>query len=744
MPPATDYGAPTQDFSMPPATDYGAPTQDFSMPPATDYGAPPQDFSMPATDYGMAAAPAEEWTVPSTEEPAQLSQIYPSDTFTEPAPQPPPMPAYPPDPNAVIGQPMIPMVEHSTGVPEVQDPFATSFEDPAPAAMDPFAVQPVADPFGGGFAAPAPATDDPFMSAPDPNAMDPFAVTPIDDPFSGGFGPPSPDSFVPGFVEPTPGGFPETPPTTFEVPPGLDPFAIQPAPELAPNLYTPPTPESMSAPAAQVPLADMGGFAVPPGPDYGDFSVPAADAAGDSTVWGNLQSPDTAAGQQFPEHAGASAEFLTSVNEHLYPEDPLSLDAATLDQSGQAFAEASHLLFPETASAPLEWGETPSTDLNPDSFNVPVTELNLPSEPPPMELGPSFQSESTALNDLSDSYQPPAELTDYSAVQPYPAESELWGGETQPATDPYAGSAVYELPDPPVEPHPYAEPAVDPFGTQSYELPDTPVEVHPYAEPAADPFATQAYELPDVPVEVHPYAEPAADPFATQAYELPDVPVEVHPYAEPVADPFATQAYDLPDTPVAPHPYAEPVVDPFATQSYELPDTPVAPHPYAEPEALAEAFDAAPVLDLDVPMEIAGPHPYAEEIPVPSYELDMTPPIENVIPLQPAPAAPPPTGGLEMDHLQILGFCALDADKRLLMVESNGKFALMGQAGESQNASISRIKEFPYNPLQYQNTFTAVRETSAGGQGMYVVQVGTWHAIVTTLNNQVALHTELG
>jgi hypothetical protein len=51
---------------------------------------------------------------------------------------------------------------------------------------------------------------------------------------------------------------------------------------------------------------------------------------------------------------------------------------------------------------------------------------------------------------------------------------------------------------------------------------------------------------------------------------------------------------------------------------------------------------------------------------------------------------------------------------------------------------------FEHNPIAYQNTFTAVEEGQAGQQGMYVVQVGTWHGIISTFQDKITLHTELG
>jgi uncharacterized cupin superfamily protein len=96
-----------------------------------------------------------------------------------------------------------------------------------------------------------------------------------------------------------------------------------------------------------------------------------------------------------------------------------------------------------------------------------------------------------------------------------------------------------------------------------------------------------------------------------------------------------------------------------------------------------------------------------------------------------------------MEHLEILGTCPLTQDKRLLLVQSGQQFALMGQAG-FENPSVYVLKIFDGNPVAYQQTFAAAQEGQAGEQGMFVVQVGTWHAIVSTFRDQIVLHTELG
>ena len=104
---------------------------------------------------------------------------------------------------------------------------------------------------------------------------------------------------------------------------------------------------------------------------------------------------------------------------------------------------------------------------------------------------------------------------------------------------------------------------------------------------------------------------------------------------------------------------------------------------------------------------------------------------------------PAPPAEFKLGNLEVMSVCVLTPEKRLLVVQSNGIYALMGQYGVD-HPQISVLKLFEQNPIAYQNTFTAVEEAQAASQGMYVVQVGTWHAIISTFQDKITLHTELG
>jgi hypothetical protein len=112
-------------------------------------------------------------------------------------------------------------------------------------------------------------------------------------------------------------------------------------------------------------------------------------------------------------------------------------------------------------------------------------------------------------------------------------------------------------------------------------------------------------------------------------------------------------------------------------------------------------------------------------------------------PLAPTTTTLPQADELMVGNLEIISVCPLSAEKRLILIHNNGLYALMGQSGQEQPA-ISALKVFEHNPIAYQNTFTAVEEGQAGQQGMYVVQVGTWHGIISTFQDKITLHTELG
>jgi hypothetical protein len=164
----------------------------------------------------------------------------------------------------------------------------------------------------------------------------------------------------------------------------------------------------------------------------------------------------------------------------------------------------------------------------------------------------------------------------------------------------------------------------------------------------------------------------------------------------------------------------------------------LAAHP---PEPLEEDPMAQLTESISIPPS-APPIQQPEYSPTPleaQWESEPAADSQNLIQSSPVTSS----NTFSMVNLQVLGTCSLAADRRLLLVSSEGVFALMGQVGLEQ-PQISVLKIFENNPLAYQNTFTAVAEAQAATQGMFVTQVGTWHAIVSTYQDKITLHTELG
>lgn len=117
----------------------------------------------------------------------------------------------------------------------------------------------------------------------------------------------------------------------------------------------------------------------------------------------------------------------------------------------------------------------------------------------------------------------------------------------------------------------------------------------------------------------------------------------------------------------------------------------------------------------------------------------------STVSLNPEETAPTeePMGGLDPENLQVIATHPLIEDKSLMLVEGNGQVALMGQVGYDENAMVAIIKMFTNNPIASNQTFTAVKEASAGSKHMFLTQVGDWQGIISCDERIVALHTEL-
>jgi len=212
-------------------------------------------------------------------------------------------------------------------------------------------------------------------------------------------------------------------------------------------------------------------------------------------------------------------------------------------------------------------------------------------------------------------------------------------------------------------------------------------------------------------VSAMPPPAPASEHFGSWNVPLDEEPVETHHGSDGDAeDDEEVPVYSL-ETPSPA--VSDLLTDPGMLPVAMMPDTPMpSPEIADEPETVAWA---------------------AEE---PSSSLpDMQPPPEADVAASVA--------SFELGNLEIVSVCPLEGDKRLLLVQSNGVFALMGQVG-AQNPDVSVIKIFENNPIAYQKTFTAIQEGQTGNQGMYLAQVGTWHGVISTFQQGILLHTELG
>ena len=275
---------------------------------------------------------------------------------------------------------------------------------------------------------------------------------------------------------------------------------------------------------------------------------------------------------------------------------------------------------------------------------------------------------------------------------------------------------------PPMEP----EPAYNTAPIPSIETIATP--------PVVEEESISAFEFLHEPepeeeqVPAYSLAPPVAESAPT--HNAPLAPTEPEPFfleEEPVIQHLAAPESAL----LPPIPPVAPIVEPVAMAA---PQTPIAPP--------ARQSERTPVAAQSAPSRVMRKH---EPPQAPSSDLAEQwekPPQPESRPLPQKPPQPQ-ASELMLGNLEILSICPLDAERRLLIIHNSGVFALMGQSGVEQ-PEISVLKVFENNPIAYQNTFTAVAEGQAGNQGMYVVQVGTWRAILSTFQTKITLHTELG
>ncbi|HEY9687186.1 MAG TPA: hypothetical protein V6C52_09445 [Coleofasciculaceae cyanobacterium] len=485
------------------------------------------------------------------------------------------------------------------------------------------------------------------------------------------------------------------------------------------------------------------------------------------TLWDNLAS-STAPGQQVPTDPLSSGHFLDAVNGQLYPDDPLHLDPVSLNAGEQAFEEAAQFLFPETLNAPLEWGDNTTRE---PYVSDPLLEIPSPQTPFSMDLGPSHQLEPGSFNDLSSVYLEPPEPVTFEIAQPAPIPQSAPESTILPdSLTPPDLAAEPELAPPAFQPV-ISDPDLTPdelWFPEGMEADEEASDSEPALTNSGQPFATYDSILGTLPTDDAVALQPAgpeeedmdslAAYFEEQDFYAPSFTLneqgEIIPDHGQYVLPETSSTEASPETSFdslwsqgamlsAPN-GAESQSSPEPVSSWNLEETAREATRFSP----ADEEEDIPVYSLDEP---ATPSLQAmpAEMPMPSDNIILMPSLEDAWHTPPSaeaetePATQANTGEFSMENLEIIGVCPLEDNKRLLLVQSNNTFALMGQVG-LENPQVSVLKLFEQNPIAYQTTFTAAQEGQAGSQGMYVVQVGTWHAVLSTFQQNILLHTELG
>ncbi len=426
-------------------------------------------------------------------------------------------------------------------------------------------------------------------------------------------------------------------------------------------------------------------------PSDSAFELPVSDLEAQSQqsvdIWpSGQQTPETLMGPSLVEPDGLDFDPFT----------PLSTESAALEapqgmlESSAVSMDDAGILWPGEANADMAVSD--------QGFSGEDASLAFQSwEMPEAALGQSDEAYTVPLPELSDvdAVGEPT-LLELSDQDFYATEFTLNEfGELVPVDPTEAGVSLtlepaFEAPGLPEAPPTTLDFAVEPVA-ETPGLPEVP--------PTSFEFEVESvFETPELP-EVFSLTQAAGNSSDSQLF------AEEEAFQSPVEQ-LPTEA-----------------VSPF--QQVALPPIPIMPAPL-------------PVEEAQVPEE----HP-----PLPEYSGPLeaqwhdTSSDVTMSAIQPSQVAPPDE--FLLSDIQILAVCPLFGDRRLLVVSSNGMYALMGQVG-LQQPQIAVLKLFDHNPLAYQNTFTAVAEAHADSQGMFVTQVGTWRGIISTFQDKITLHTDLG
>ncbi|MBX2860142.1 MAG: hypothetical protein KTR14_02835 [Vampirovibrio sp.] len=100
------------------------------------------------------------------------------------------------------------------------------------------------------------------------------------------------------------------------------------------------------------------------------------------------------------------------------------------------------------------------------------------------------------------------------------------------------------------------------------------------------------------------------------------------------------------------------------------------------------------------------------------------------------------SGAGDMDDLEILRSCWLDATHALYVVTMDSVFALMGQFNTHEGEQTKVLKIFNDNPLEPDNEVTVMQQDADGHADHYKVNVGPWTGVISADNDGMSLVSE--
>lgn len=452
-----------------------------------------------------------------------------------------------------------------------------------------------------------------------------------------------------------------------------------------------------------------------------------------------------------PENAG---QFLDTVNDTLYPPDilggsasgsttdepfstlsvnepeqyaPGSLSTPSSTNGEDDFYDAARYLFPETVITPPEWEQRQEPeDTEPALPSPGVFDFAGDSETTDTVESTAYRSELTAQD---------AETTAYNSVY-WPDEAfnpdMLDLGESKQNAKDTGMTEFKDLSDLPL---PVPTETAEPVWRWGEE--DESSQPIASLTPIADPFEaaetgsfSSFYETPEIDDSSPSYTErsilfPEPDDLAGTTGLTQSLP----PAIKPTAFPMET-ATDLDDFAGGTESY---------TQLYpEASEITAATAAEAGTTSMSATWPSSSGLAQPEPADgFFADYPLTQA----AHEWPLLNPEEPglIIPTEP----PAPLGIARLGRLNIIGVCPLSVDRRLLVVHNGEVFALMVQNGPDSQSNVSVLKIFDRNPLAYQTTFTAVPDTRSDRQGLYMLQVGSLHGVISVFKENIAWYQEL-